>query len=160
MFGIASSTAQESMLEFLLTAQVFPGVSLSQPSSQNVMEYFPIKKVVSTQQVPSSRKRRGNLFQEKLLNFSFRRPQHVLSGRRQKRNLSLAHIGQYFNPGLQKSKQSIHSPGNDNPQWPKASVAGLWLRCWLPISHWSTLRCRVPTCAKWTQWDGDCMEPL
>jgi len=28
MFGIASSTAQESMLEFLLTAQVFPGVSL------------------------------------------------------------------------------------------------------------------------------------
>jgi len=42
MFGIASSTAQESMLESLLTAQVYAGVQLN---SQSGMEYFPIQKV-------------------------------------------------------------------------------------------------------------------
>jgi len=45
MFSIASSSAQESMLESLLKAQVYAGVSLLTAQLTNVMEYFPIQKV-------------------------------------------------------------------------------------------------------------------
>jgi len=91
MFGTASSTAQESVLESRLTAQVYAGVSLLTAQLAKCEGVFSNPKglvrfgmVVSPQHVPSSRKRRGNLFQEKLLNFSFRKLQHVVSGQRQK----------------------------------------------------------------------------
>jgi len=80
MFGIATSTAQESMLGSLLTAQVYAGVSLlrAQLTKCDGVFSYPNGLVFwnggSPQHVPSSRKRRGNLFQEKLPNFSFRDP--------------------------------------------------------------------------------------
>jgi len=87
MFGIASSTAQESMLGSLITAQVYAGVSLLTAQltkcdgvySNPKVWYFGMV-VVSPQHVPSSR----NLLQGKLLNFSFRYPNtfYPVEGRR------------------------------------------------------------------------------
>jgi len=87
----ASSTAQESMLESLLTAQVYAGVSLLTPQLTKCAGVFYNPKGLvfwnggeSSARVIQSKP--GGTKRGKCPIFSITRPQHVLPGWRRKRN--------------------------------------------------------------------------